>query len=216
MISARAGAVAALLLVAAACGGGEPASSSSGSGASSSSPSSSPYGSDPAGAARSFASTASGAIAAGDLPPRTLRGLQPLYGPAVEPLGVRLTRGLVLPLQAGPHLQLYVEPTGTAISPQDYLARIIPLIRATGVGALKEYADLVSFDVCQEPPPGVDDSPDPPPDVLVFLTRAQVESLDWSTATLRDLRRVVRDMPGGQLKVKDEIAALPEWRASEP
>jgi hypothetical protein len=150
------------------------------------------------------------------LPPRSAEELGAKYTPIVEPLGVRLTRAAVVMLGTGPHLQLYVEPSGTAIAPQDYLERLVPLTKAIAPGAFQEFGGLETFDICQEPAPGVDDRPEPDPVSVVFLTRAQVGKVAWDRVTLKDLRQVVKDLPGGQIEVHMGVDSLPGWRSSEP
>ena len=208
-------AVGLLGLALAACGGGTTASSSSSSAG--------PYtqgryddstSSDPASVARF--SPDSSLSDSGDLPPRTFTGLTEIYQPLVEGMGLRLTRAAVIRLNTGPHLQLYVEPSGTAISPQDYVARIVPLAKAIAPGAFSSYPGIATFDICQEPPPGVDDSPEPPPVTVLFLTRDQVESVHWDTVSLRDLRKLVKDTQGGELTADANVSALSDWTAAEP
>jgi len=216
-VSSRASAVAVIsLLGLAACGGGTSTASSSAS--------TGPYSratysddtssSDPASVARF--SPDSDLPFETDLPPRTFADLQGIYQPLVDGMGLRLTRAAVIRIKTGPHLQLYVEPTGTAISPQDYLARIVPLAKAIVPDAFAAYPGIATFDICQEPPPGVDDSPEPPPITVLFLTRAQVESVHWDTVTLRDLRKLVQDQAGGELTADANVSALSEWTAASP
>jgi hypothetical protein len=215
--TAALGAALAVALLAACGGGGSIAA------AGSSSSSSGPYtqgsyddasSSDPASVARFSAD--SNVPASAGLPPRAFTELEQLYGPAVDAMGLKLTRAAVIRIQTGPHLQLYVEPTGTAISPQDYLARIVPLAQAIAPHSFADYPGIATFDICQEPPPGVDDSPEPPPVTVLFLTRAQVESVHWDSVTLRDLRRLVKDEAGGELTADANVSALSEWAATNP
>jgi hypothetical protein len=203
-----------LLTVLSGCGSGSPTASSSASSTSTSSAPDAYSYSDPASVARYSADTNLDGVAG--LPPRTFDGLTAIYQPMVEPYGMRLTRGAVIRLPTGPHLQLYVEPTGTAISSQDYLDRVVALTKLTAPDIFASYSGVATFDICQEPPPGVDDRVDPVPITVVFLTRGQVERVSWDTVTLKALRQVVNDLPGGRLEVSDTVQQLNEWKSAEP
>ncbi len=61
------------------------------------------------------------------LPPNDKAAIERVFKPALERLGVRLTRGAVIDLKTskpsatGTHLAVYVEPTGD-FTPEDYAA----------------------------------------------------------------------------------------------
>jgi hypothetical protein len=200
-----------LAVALAACGSDSPRPSASSSGSSSSYPAGSGY-DDPAGSARSVHVEAPDVPG---LPPRAFQGLSALYADAFAAEGMRLTRGAVIQLPTGPHLQLYAEPTGTTTN-ADYVARIATLARAVAPGAFADYPSLASLDVCQEPPPGVDDSKEPPPETVLFITRAQAATVAWDTVTVTDLRRVIAASSGGELQVSATIAADPAWTSTAP
>jgi hypothetical protein len=201
-------------VVAAACSSGTPTSaSSSGSSGASSSRGVYDY-TDPAGEARSVHVDPTDSAGA-SLPPRSLKGLEAQFGERVNALGVRLTRGAVVQLPTGPHLQLYVEPPGPA-TPAEYIGRIVALARAIGPDAFATWSGIATFDVCQEPPPGVDDAPEPAPETVLFMTREQVQQLPWDTATLAQLRRLIADTKGGELNVSERLAGDPAWTATNP
>jgi hypothetical protein len=103
-----------------------------------------------------------------------------------------------------------------AATNEDYISRIMPTAELVAPDAFAEYSGLATFDLCQEPPPGVDDSAEPVPVTVLFMTRAQVESVDWDTATTTDLRRVIATTEGGELQVNAAIAADPAWTATNP
>ena len=214
--AARLAAAAGLVVASAACASDGPsASSSTSSGASSgagSSGASASWYSDPAGSARSVH------VEPGDaagLPPRSFQGLSARYADLFAAQGMRLTRASVIQLPTGPHLQLYAEPTGTTTN-ADYVARIATLAGAVAPESFAQYSGLSSLDVCQEPPPGIDDRADPAPETVLFITRAQAAQVPWDTVTVTDLRRVVAASSGGELQVSAAIAADPAWTATAP
>ncbi len=108
--------------------------------------------------------------------------MRAIYEQPFADMGLHLTRASVVQLDTGPHLQLYVEPVGGATN-EDYISRILPTARVVAPDAFAEYTDLATFDMCQEPPPGVDDSAVPVPVTVLFMTRAQVEDVSWDTVT---------------------------------
>lgn len=126
------------------------------------------------------------------LPPHTHPELARLFQPQLEPLGLRLTRGSLVDVQTrepspeGRHLALYVEPTGPS-SDTRYVEAIVPLTRVFVPSIFRRWPDLVSFDVCQEPPPGVDDRPEPPALTTVDIQRQLADEIDWPSADLATL-----------------------------
>jgi hypothetical protein len=160
------------------------------------------------------------AVACGDddegagqaLPPADDAGLEELFQPFFDPLGLEFTYGGVVDFREGKHLQLYVEPAGPATDEQ-YLERLVSSSAAIIPFVFAEYSELDTFDICQEPVPGGYDDPDKPePRTVVLLSREQAASVDdWSTATLTDLIRASLVGEGGEVRVDDAIAALPAY-----
>lgn len=149
-----------------------------------------------------------------DLPAADFAALETEFGPIYQGLGMTLTRGAVVDLALGPHLQLYVEPPGP-YTPEQYLASLVPTTAAAVPYAMERYPGLASIDVCQEPPPGVDDAVSPAPETVVFFTRGQADSIDWSDPTVAALIAAVDDVQEGgfgDVRVSDAIAALPEYQ----
>lgn len=109
-------------------------------------------------------------------------------------------------LDGGPHLQLYVEPPG-AFTTEEYVANIVPTTAAVVPFIFEQYADLASFDICQEPPPGVDDSVAPEQVTVVALTREQAAELEWPEPTLADLIAAVEGDSFGEVRGNDEVQA---------
>ena len=148
----------------------------------------------------------------GGLPPGDDAGLEEVFQPFFDPLGLEFTYGGVVDYRDGKHLQLYVEPAGPATD-QQYLDRLVSSSRAIVPFLFDEFPELDTFDICQEPvPSGPGDADRPEPRTVVLLSREQAASVaDWSTATLADLLRASRVGGGGGVKVDDAIAALPAY-----
>ena len=123
------------------------------------------------------------------LPPAILADLAPIFDPQVKPLGLRVTRAALVsanprvPSPAGTHLAIYVEPASHWSAAQ-HVEVIVPLARTLASNLFARWPELESFDVCQEPSPGVDDRPAPPPVTTVDMTRAASDAIDWETADL--------------------------------
>jgi hypothetical protein len=166
-----------------------------------------------------------------DLPPleeysvADIENLRAVYGPPLAAFDLEVTRGGLVDLNGGNHLQIYAEPTtpASANGPQVFLDRMLPSFQAIVPLLFDAYPDLDSFDLCQEPVPDESPSTTQPeyeePVTLLFLTRAAYESVpDWDTATLADLLAVAP--PGedfaapGLSKVIPAIAALPDYQAA--
>lgn len=175
-----------------------------------------PYG--PPATDGSTTSTTAAALPPGEgLPPRTDAALAALYGPLLAPLGLEYTRGGVNLYEDGrSHLAVYVAPTSAdAASPQDQLDRIIPLVQALRPALFDRFADLDSFDICQEPfQQGGREEAFPPPASLLLMTRGPFLAVDWDTATLADVMAAVAADPSGHFEVDPAIERLPEWEAA--
>lgn len=157
--------------------------------------------------------TATASAPTPDLPPTEFEALEEIFQPRYEPLGMRVTRASMVELEEGPHLQLYVEPIG-GFTTQQYLDAIVPTTAAVVPFIFDEWANLASFDVCQEPPPGVDDSVAPEQVTVVALTREQAASLDWPTPGLADLMGAVAGATFGEVRGNDEVEALPDFQTA--
>lgn len=148
------------------------------------------------------------------LPPRDFESLALIFGPRYEQLGMRVTRASLVEIDGGAHLQLYVEPVDSFV-PRQYLESIVPTTAAVVPFIFDEWPDLASFDVCQEPPPGVDDSVAPEQVTVVALTRDQAATLDWPDPELAELMAAVQDATGiGEIRGNDAVEALPEFQAA--
>lgn len=140
-----------------------------------------------------------GAVTTGDVdpgrfPPATGAELAAIFDPLLEPLGLRFARGSLIapergvyePVADGTHLAVYVEPTG-AYTTADYATGLVEVARVFLPLVFERWEGLASFDVCQEPPPAVDDSAAPPSVTIIDLTRDQAAAVDWSDLDLAGL-----------------------------
>ncbi|HSH61540.1 MAG TPA: hypothetical protein VK988_18220 [Acidimicrobiales bacterium] len=125
-------------------------------------------------------------------PSRSERALVGEFGPAVERLGLRITRaGLVKRFgvggydENGRHLAFYVEPVGPAEAGA-YVTNLDRLAKVFLPEAFDRLPQIDSFDVCQEPP-GVDDREQPQVVTQFLINRAQAASIDWETVDLETM-----------------------------
>lgn len=159
----------------------------------------------------------------GDTPevdrPANLDAVRAVFEDDLAALGLRLTdRGGVLERttydtsDTGTHLALYVEPTG-AYGEDDYAAGILATASLLGPEIFRRWSALDSFDVCQEPPPGVDDAAEPPPYTQLDITEAVVDDLDWDALTLAELLAVASERAGEgiRLYVDDVVQEAPTF-----
>jgi len=129
------------------------------------------------------------------LPPNDKAAIERAFAPALERLGVRLTRGALVDLKTGKpsatgtHLAVYVEPAGD-FTPEDYARGTVRTLRAFIPTAFERWDGLTSFDVCQEPLPAADTRPEPPPVTKVDLTKAASDKVRWDDL---DLARLLHD-----------------------
>jgi hypothetical protein len=145
------------------------------------------------------------------------------YGPAVEALGLRITRaaryeklGSRTLSPEGRHLAVYVEPVAGSTT-EAYLDRIPRLADVFLPEVFEQLPDLDTVDVCQEPTPDVDDSPEPESVTQLFATRSQAAAIDWSSVSLLELVAASEDHPNriglGVGKPVRETAAWQQLRA---
>jgi hypothetical protein len=134
-----------------------------------------------------------GATKPPDLPPSERTQLARRFDPALAPLGLRVSRGVLQNLRTytadptGTHLALYVEPS-RAYTNADYVTNFTKVTGLFVPMVFDRWKGLKSFDVCQEPPPGVDDRPEPPPVTQIFVRRKALTRVEnWKTASLEEL-----------------------------
>ncbi len=132
-------------------------------------------------------------VHASPLPPSDRTDLVAIFDPKVRRFGLRVTRASLVNAneqrsKSGTHLAIYVEPTGR-YTPQDYIDGAVDVTRVFLPYVFTRWKGLRSFDVCQEPPPAVDDRLSPAPETQVFATRAGSKRIDWPTVDVADLIR---------------------------
>ncbi len=110
--------------------------------------------------------------------------------PLVQPFGLRMTRASLIDVgdsyetsPTGTHLALYAEPSGVYPT-ERYLGNMASL-----TGALSEvfvrWSKLESFDICQEPVGGSEETPLPV--TRVKVTRTANATIDWDRTGLAEL-----------------------------
>ena len=130
-------------------------------------------------------------VGASPLPPADHTDLVAIFDPKVRRFGLRVTRASLVNAKeqrskSGTHLAIYVEPTGRYTT-QDYIDGALKVTRVFLPYVFTRWKGLLSFDVCQEPPPGVDDRLAPAPETQVFATRAGNKRIDWPKVDVADL-----------------------------
>lgn len=153
----------------------------------------------------------------GELPPNSVEGIERIYGARLEGLGVRLTRAALVDRTEGrfdydpqgTHLALYVEPLRDS-SVGDFVRRIVPVTELFASTVFTSWTGLESFDVCQEPAPGVDDSREPTPVTQVTLWREEATAIDWTTFDLVDLLVLSRESNAQEGRPKALVATGPQ------
>ena len=158
----------------------------------------------------------------GSLPPPTALELEPLYGDALEAIGMQLTDrggtidrsgGGYVASPAGTHLALYVEPIDDRTT-EEYIEGIrgVALVFSD---IFDRWPALESYDVCQEPPdPDGNQGPEPLPVTQIELTREESDAIDWANVTVVDLVRGSLATPAElALRVSSELANDPAYEA---
>ena len=158
---------------------------------------------------------------AGQFPPGDVEELRPLFEDELAELGLRLTRGSLVDSETdydrsddGTHLAVYVEPTSDAYDDADYIHGLHRVTAVFAPTVFDRWAGLRSFDVCQEPPPGVDDRDEPTPLTQINLTRAQSDAIDWAKADTATIVAASLDQPDGEKIVRRldlDLARDPAW-----
>lgn len=153
------------------------------------------------------------------LPPHTAADLAPIFERDLASLGLRLARGGLVdrktrrPTPSGRHLALYVEPIEHWTDAR-YTQTIVPLARLLAPDAFRRWPSLESFDVCQEPPPGVDDRPQPPAVTQVEVDREVANAVDWQTVDLVSLLVASARVPGIEVVVSPPLTREPGFQAA--
>jgi hypothetical protein len=157
-----------------------------------------------------------------ELPPDDVGTIRRLYEPALATMGLRLTRALLFdttndgygPSPSGTHLALYVEPIDDTYSNADFVDGLWDTAAVFTPDVFARWSGLESYDICQEPPPGVDDAVEPLPYSQINLTRDIAETIDWATGDTSVLIATARTSKDFQLIVAREIRETPEYKAA--
>ena len=128
--------------------------------------------------------------------------LRELYDPALAKLGVRMTRAELIditnsryePSNDGRHLAMYVEPIAD-YSNEQYVNGFWTVSALITPDVFARWPELESYDICQEPLPALDDSPEPFPVTQINITRAAAATIDWQDGDLVDLLTASRPIP---------------------
>jgi hypothetical protein len=156
-----------------------------------------------------------------DLPPQDLTSIREVYDDALAGMGLRLTRAALIdlaggryePSPQGRHLALYAEPLEGA-SPEQYAEGFWTLSAVVTPDVFARWPALESYDICQEPLPEVDDSPEPPPVTQINITRAAAAEVDWDDGTLTDLLVAARRNNEVRLVATAEVRATAVYDAA--
>ncbi len=154
------------------------------------------------------------------LPPAVEAELAVIFDPLLEPYGLRLARAALLNTTApyeesetGRFLGLYVEPVGE-YGAEDYVENLVPVARMMITLSFDRWPGLEFVDVCQEPPPDVDDSETPPPETQLQVSHEAADALDWDELDLATLIAAAEEQepPGIILRVSQRISEEPLWQ----
>jgi hypothetical protein len=156
------------------------------------------------------------------LPPNDVGSLRELYDPALAKLGVRMTRAELIditnsryePSNDGRHLAMYVEPIAD-YSNEQYVNGFWTVSALITPDVFARWPDLESYDICQEPLPAVDDSPEPFPVTQINITRAAAATIDWQDGDLVDLLTASRTNPDLTIVVNRAIRQSPTYVAAD-
>jgi len=147
-------------------------------------------------------------LSAAALPPGTVAELAPTIDPLVAPLGLRLARAELVRRGSGRHLALYLQPVD-AYTDDRYIDTIVPLAAVLTPFVLRRWPGLGSYDVCQEPAPGVDDRAVPDSVTVLDVDRHYGAATDWSRARLSKLVADTLDhRPGIVVGVTSRLSPL--------
>jgi hypothetical protein len=115
-----------------------------------------------------------------------------IFDPLLEPLGLRITRANLVSLSTGRydddghHLAVYAEPTGD-YTDAEYVKNFRRVAAIFLPKVFRRWSSIESFDVCQEPLPAIDPSPEPIPITQITVSRGGAKGIHWSRASLADL-----------------------------
>jgi hypothetical protein len=155
------------------------------------------------------------------LPPQDLSSIRKVYDEALATMGLTLTRGALIdlsdgryePSPEGRHLALYVEPVDGRTT-QEYADAAWTLSALVTPDVFARWSALDSYDICQEPLPEVDPSPEPTPVTQLNLTRDAASRVDWVGGDLTSLLVAARQDTDLRMYVNREIRETPTFVAA--
>lgn len=148
-----------------------------------------------------------------EFPPNDVATLKAIFDPLLEPLGVRLTRGVVVDRtegwevsDTGTHLALYVEPVDDATyTTDDYVEGIYTVGAAVIDEVFAPWPGIETFDICQEPYQTDDDRYEPFPRTQIEMTRAQADAFDWENSDLPELLALLHTEEGARIQTDRDV-----------
>jgi hypothetical protein len=173
------------------------------------------------GACAGGSGSGSGSAPSARLPNGSTKAMAHAFDAKLKPLGWRIQRSELEHQELDPkhpapgrrHLAVYVRPTRTPTN-TDYLKGLADVTRVFLPSLFERYADLASFDVCEEPTEAQDPSDEPKPVTQVLVTRAQSEAIDWGRATPADIAKGGFAHPNTVgLYVSEDLRHSSEWSA---
>lgn|GEM_PF-1472424 len=155
------------------------------------------------------------------LPPQDPNSIRQIYEEAFATMGLKFTRGALVDLTGGryepspngKHLALYVEPIGGRTA-DEYTEAAWTLSALITPDVFARWSGLESYDICQEPLPEVDPSPEPNPVTQLNLTRAASDRFDWANGDLTSLLVATRGNPDMRLYVNREVRGTQAYMAA--
>jgi hypothetical protein len=165
------------------------------------------------------APSTTGADPASEFPPNDVAALKAIFDPLVEPLGVRLTRGVVVDRtdgwevsDTGTHLALYVEPVDDeAYTVDDYVENIYAIAEAVIPQVFEPHPGILTFDICQEPYQAEDDRYEPFPATQIEMTREQADAFDWAGGDLPELLTLLHTEEGARIHTDRDVQWSPAY-----
>ncbi|MCU0310577.1 MAG: hypothetical protein MUE36_06515 [Acidimicrobiales bacterium] len=156
-----------------------------------------------------------------ELPPQDLSSIREVYDEALATMGLTLTRGALIDLSGGRyepspdgrHLALYVEPIAGRTA-EEYAEAAWTLSALVTPDVFARWSGLDSYDICQEPLPEVDPSPEPSPVTQLNLTREAASRVDWTNGDLTSLLVAARQSDDLRMYVNREMRETATYSAA--
>lgn len=152
-------------------------------------------------------------------PPNDFEALAELFDPQLAPMGLRLARGALIDeadgyveSDTGTHLALYAEPVGEYTT-ADYLEGLNDLTALLTPQVFERWPELVSYDICQEPPQDQDPRPEPRAYTQVQFNRHQAQTVDWEEFDAVQMLTLSLDPEGPRVIVSGDLRDDPAYLA---